>query len=168
MQAAFSFTHPKDWTPVNAATLAQVNKEVKKWISKSTVDFKRVKMLLIRDSDSEFSENMNVVVVNKQVPVKQATVKQLKQVFTRQFAKLGIKISDLKGQVQKIGANNVVAVEYKSRIPGNPDPLWQKQVLFAGGGKTYVVTCTALASSFERYLPIFDGILASFQVPAPK
>ena len=44
-------------------------------------------------------------------------------------------------------------------------PLKQRQVFFAGGGKTYIVTCSALADRFGEYSGTFDEMLESFKVP---
>jgi hypothetical protein len=52
-------------------------------------------------------------------------------------------------------------------MPGVSGTLRQKQVMIPGGGKTFIVTCTASAETFDLYQPTFEGVLSNFQVPAP-
>jgi hypothetical protein len=169
--SGFSFTYPDGWVAVTRAGMGAVNqavpREVKSWLSRNKVDLSRVAVVLIRDGRDEFLENLNVVVEGQQLPVDDKTVKKLTDTIAQQYGAMGVKVDGLQGRVQKVGSRDAVVLEYQSRMPGVSDTLRQRQVLFPGGGKTYIVTCTAKASSFDKYQPTFDRVLASFEIPAP-
>jgi hypothetical protein len=62
----------------------------------------------------------------------------------------------------------VIVIDFQSRLPTAPFPLQQRQVVFVGGGNSYIVTCSAKTDTFARYTEVFDAVLASFKVPAPR
>lgn len=169
--SGFSFTYPDGWIPISRATMndaaQDMPREMKDWISKNKLDLNRMAMSLVRDGRDEFLENLNVVVENQQIPLDEDKVKEQTSAIEQKYKATGVKIDNFKGSVQKIGANNAVVLEFQSRVPGVSSTLRQKQVAFPGGGKTYIVTCTAKADSFDKYQPVFDEMLASFQVPTP-
>jgi hypothetical protein len=169
--SGFSFTYPDGWVPVTRAAMGDINqvvpRELKDWISRNKVDLNRVAVTLVRDGRDEFLENLNVVVDAQQIPVDDKTVKKLTDMISQQYGAMGVKVDGVQGRVQKVGPRDAVVVEYQARMPGVPDTLRQRQVMFPGGGKTYIVTCTARVNSFDKYQPTFDRVLASFQVPAP-
>jgi hypothetical protein len=166
--SGFSFTYPDGWVPVTQAAVNQgLPPEVKNWMAKNKVDLNRVAMILIRDGRDEFLDNLNVVVEGQQIPVEDRTVKKLTGMLPQQYAAMGVQVEDFQGRVQKVGARDAVVLEYRARMPGEPDTLRQRQFMLPGGGKTYIVTCTSSVNSFEKYKPTFDGVLASFQAPAP-
>lgn len=169
--SGFSFTYPDGWVPVSRALMndaaQDLPREAKDWISKNKVDMNRAAMFLIRNGRDEFLENLNVIVEDQQIPVNDDKVKELTSTIEQQYRASGVKIDNFQGRVQKIGANDAVVLEFQSRMPGVSGIFRQKQVAFPGGGKTYIVTCTAKADSFDKYQPVFDEMLASFQVPTP-
>jgi hypothetical protein len=169
--SGFSFRYPDGWIPVTRATMGDLNQvlpgEVKDWISRNRVDLNRLQVVLIRAGRDEFLESLNVVVDNQQIPVNDDTAKKLTSTIAQKYGAMGVKVDDVQGRVQKVGSYDAVVVEYQAQMPGVPETLRQRQVLFPGGGKTFIVTCTAKANSFDKYQPTFDTVLASFQVPAP-
>ena len=169
--SGFSFDYPDGWVPVTWAAVDKGNRgltdELRVWLSKNNVDLNRISVMLLRAGRDEFLENLNVVVEGQQVLVDDNTVKQLTGQLTQQFGAMNAKVENLQGRVQKVGTRDAAVLEWQVRMPGAPHVLRQKQVLFPGGGKTYIVTCTAKADSFDAYQPTFDRILTSFQIPAP-
>lgn len=168
--SGFSFTYPDGWIPVTRAAMGDIHQaipqEMKAWISKSNVDLNRLTVVLVRDGRDEFLENLNVVVDGQQIPVDDEMVTKLTSTFAQKYRSMGVKVDNVRGHVQKVGSRDAVVVEFQLQMPGVSDTFQEKQVLFPGGGKTYIVTCTAKANSFGLYQPIFDNVLASFQVPA--
>ncbi|MGC3965921.1 MAG: hypothetical protein QM775_00675 [Pirellulales bacterium] len=110
---------------------------------------------------------MNVVVEKKQIPLDQKTLDELADFLPQQFKQVGADCTIIRKSLQKYGANQAGILEYDARLPGIPMPLKQRQVYFVGGGKTFIVTCTATAGTFTKYAPTFDAMLASFEVPEP-
>ena len=169
--SGFSFTYPDGWIPVNRAAMGNVNDvlppEVKNWVAKNNVNLNQLPVMLIREGHEEFLENLNVVIHPQQIPVDESTVKKLTGIVGQQYTAIGGKVTDVQGSVQKMSSRDVIVMEYQARLPGNPFLLRQRQVSFPGGGKTYIVTCTAKADTFAKFQPAFDSVLASFQAPDP-
>jgi len=167
--SGFSFTYPEDWFPVTADVVHEGSSalpaEMKSWIAKNNIDLSRVKVVLIRRGHDEFLENMNVVVSTPEIPVSTRTLKKLTDHLTRQYAAMGVHVDKLQTRVQQVGKRDAFVAEYEVSMPGIPFPLRQKQVTVPGGGKTYIVTCTGRAASYDRYSPTFEAVLASFRSP---
>lgn len=168
--SGFSFTYPDGWVAVNRESIGdvrqKVSEETKGWVS-SNVDFSRLTAILVRDSDDEFRDNLNVVVDPRQLPLTDQNRIQVTRAIAEEYGKMGVKLDDVQSRIQKVGERDALVLEYQIALPNVPDVLRQRQVMFPGGGKTYVVTCTSRASTFDLYRPVFDEVLASFQVPAP-
>lgn len=135
--------------------------------SKNTPSISVRHVLLVRDGDDDFLQNLNVVVVEEQQPVNDATLKQLLKLFPQQFASMGLKVNDLQGRMQKVGINEALVFDYRFVVPGTETEVKQRQVRIPGGGKTYIVTCTWKADLSADSLVPFENMLASFKVPAP-
>lgn len=169
--SGFAFTYPEDWVPLTHSAMSEVNQalpqEVKNWIANNNVDLSRVAVVLVRNGQEEFLENINVVVQEKQIPVNDEAVKRLTESLPKQFESMGVRLDKVQGRVQKIGSRDAVVLDYQSRMPGVAFLLRQRQVFFPGGGNTYIVTCSATVDSFDQHLPTFEKILANFQGPAP-
>ena len=169
--SGFSFTYPEGWVAVTSAAMGDVKQvipgELKDWVVRNNVDLNQIAVVLIRDANEEFLENLNVVVKPQQIPVNDKTAKELTAAISQQYGTMGVKLEGVQGRVEKIGSHNAIVVGFQSRLPGVDATLRQKQIVIPGGGKTYIVTCTAKADTFDQYRPTFDGVLASFQAPAP-
>lgn len=171
--SGFSFTYPNGWVAINRASMGDMREvlpeAIRDWVTSNNVDLSRVAVVLLRDAEDEFLENLNVVVDEKQqIPVKDSTVKQLTEMMPKQYESMGINITSLKVRIEKVGDRDAIVVDYRTQLPGVPSPLRQKQVMFPGGGKTYTVTCTMKDESHAEYRPVFDKMLASFKMPEPK
>ncbi len=169
--SGFSFTYPDGWVPITRATMNDPNQkipqEVKNHLAKNKVDFDTVAVMLLHVDRADALDNLNVVVAKQQIPVNDQSVKELFAMLPKQYAALGVKVDNLQVRVQKVGSHDALVVDCQSRHPGSSAPLRQRQVMIPGGGKTYIVTCSAKADRFAKSEPTFDKILASFKVPAP-
>ena len=165
--SGFSFTYPDGWVAVNRGTLEDLNQVVQKWVSKNKIDFERVKVLVIRNGKEEFLENVNVVVLDQEIPLNQNTLGKMKDVVVQQYQRVGAKADNVQARMKKFGNRNTVVVDYNLQLPRAPFPVRQRQVTFPGGGKSYIVTCTAKTDTFDHNEPVFERILTSFQVPEP-
>lgn len=169
--SGFSFTHPEGWVPITRMMMGDVNQalpqELKDWVTRNSVDLNQIAVVVIRDGREDFLENLNVVVEKQQIPATEEAVKKLTGELPQQYKAVGVTIEDFRGRVQKIGSRDALVFDYQSRIPGVPFALRQRQVMIPGGGKTFIITCSAKADTFEQHQPTFETILASFQAPAP-
>lgn len=168
--SGFSFTHPDDWIALTGSTFHELASKLppsaRQVIEEKSVDFTEVSVMVTRVGDEAFLENMNVVVTDEQLPINQATLAQARQEFVRQLQRSGVSVSQFNAEIRSIGGRDVFAINQQVLYAGLPDTIRQRQVYFAGGGKTYIVTCTAMASSFAKYESTFEDTLASFKIPS--
>jgi hypothetical protein len=167
--SGFSFTYPDDWVVVTRQVRdsKDLAPEISKWLAKNNLDLNRVSVVLVRKGPEEFLENLNVVIDNQQMPMTEDSVTQVTRMLPQQYQSLGAKLSKLQGGLQKIASRDAIVINYEAQLPGLSFPLRQRQVFLAGGGNTYIVTCTARPETFDKYSPAFDQIVASMNVPAP-
>jgi hypothetical protein len=107
------------------------------------------------------------VVELHQIPVDEASVRKLLEVQKQQFQSMGVTLESVEGALRRLPNQEAIVLDYKAKLPAISFQLKQRQVFFPGGGKTYIVTCTAKAASFAKHFQTFENILASFKVPAP-
>lgn len=169
--SGFSFDYPEDWFPVNRSMMGEFKQaippELKDWVARNNVDLDRISVFLIRNGQEEFLENLNVGVQDQQITVNDRTVKEMADKVPQQLRTMGVTVSNVQSRLQKIGSRDAAVIEFQLQMPAIPIPLWQKQAVVPGGGKSYFITCTATADSSKLYQPTFEQILASFQAPAP-
>jgi hypothetical protein len=169
--SGFSFTHPDDWVAIKGNTLGNVDQdlpeETKGWIAKNKVDLSKIAMVLLRKGEDEFLENLNVVVENQELPLDSNSVKQLTEAITQQYRQMGATPVGFQARVEQVGGRDALVASYQIQVPGMPAAMRQKQVMFPGGGKTYIVTCTAMGDTYEKHRSTFDNVLSSFQAPTP-
>jgi gas vesicle protein len=166
----FSLTYPDDWAALPSgfdAVKGRIPPNIQKWVEKNKVDLSHAAVLIIRNGDEDFLENINVVVARTQAPTSGRAAKELSEVMREKCRSMGIAIEDLEVSVQQVGSNEAVVFDHKIKLPFLDSLLKQKQVIIPGGGKTYTVTCTAKDDTFAKYSSTFDGILASFRCPPP-
>ena len=168
--SGFTLTYPDGWVALNGSILTtatqNISNELQQWAANSKLDFNKVSMVLVRDGRDEFLENINVVIVKEEIPISDKTVHQLTLTLPQHYAAIGMKVSNVQGRVQQLGSNDAVVMEFQSQIPAVSNTIRQRQVMIAGGGKTYIVTCSGKADTFEEYRPVFDQVLEGFHVPA--
>jgi hypothetical protein len=167
----FSFTYPAGWMVLNRELMGKLDEglpaEMKQYIAKNSIDFNKVAVMLVREGSEEFLENLNVVVEQKQIPVNDRMVKQLKETLESGYRQLGMAPDRVDSRIETVASREAIVIDCHARVPGTNVQIQQKQIMLPGGGKTYIITCSANAGSIEKYRPIFDSILASFQAPQP-
>jgi len=164
--SGFSFTYPDGWFA--AAKLGNLNKlppELASWITKNHIDLNQVAVVLIHAGRGDFMENLNVVVVHQEMPLTDATIREIVEGLPKQYRSMGISIENLDGREQQVGNNQAIVLDYRSRLPGLPLPIRQRQYYLPLAGNTYIVTCTAKAEAFANSGPVFDKIVESFSTP---
>lgn len=170
--SGFRLTYPKGWFAVGETALGEVSEGlppgVKARMTRNNVDASQAALLVVREGpEGEFLENLNVVVDPQQIPTTAAMLAKMKTMISTQYTAMGMQISNLVGAVEQVADRTSLVFEYEAIMPGEAEPLRQMQVMFPGGGKTYIVTCTGTLGSFEQYRGAFDGMLATFKAPEP-
>jgi hypothetical protein len=167
----FSFTYSDDWFVVKSAALGikvtDLPPETRSWMSRNKVDFSRMSVYLIRKSGGDSPDTLNVIVNHKEMPATESNLRILRTSFPEQTRAAGMPVDDLDARLQKIGKNEAIVIECKTKVPGVPFPVRNKTMFLPGGGKTYIVTCSGKADTFAEVAASFDEILASFSVPEP-
>ncbi len=170
--SGFSFSYPENWIAVAEPSSKGLNPnvfppEIQKWLQKNGFSLDRLAMILIRDGKDEFLENVNVIVEPTQIVVDNDSAKKLLAVVAQGLQSSGGKLEDPQAHVQRFGDRDVIVLDYRAKFPGTSSMLQLRQVIVPGGGRTFIVTCTAEAEEFARHSKTFDAILASFKAPAP-
>ena len=169
--SGFSFDYEEGWAPVTRTVLQDINSiippEMKDWAAKSNINFNAVAVALIREGQDAFLENINVIVQDQQIPVDNATAQKVAETIRQAYSGPMMKIEHMQERIETVAFRTAIVLEFDSQLPGVSHPLHQKQILIPVGGKTYILTCTAMPSTFDRYEPEFNKVLASFQAPAP-
>lgn len=170
--SGFVLTYPKGWVAVTRHTMRHASSTlpdgVRNWLSKNSLVLAQVAVLVVRDGAEEWLENLNIVVDGQQIAADGETARRLSEEMPNQYRAMGARVTDVHAQVEKLGARDVVVVSQRLEMLDVPEPLLQRQVIIPGGGKTYIVTCTAKADSFDAHRPTFDAMLASFRAPPPE
>jgi hypothetical protein len=167
--SGFSFTYPDGWFAAGKfESLAKLPPELARWIANNHIDLKQVAVVLIHAGRGSFLENLNVVVVHDEMPLDDASIKEIENGLPAQYRSMGVSIENLEGHVQQAGNNKALVVDYSSRLPGLGFPMSQRQYYVPLAGSTYVVTCTATSESFARIAPVFEEIVGSFATTASR
>ena len=122
-------------------------------------------MSLLRPSTSGFADNLNVVVIAKEMPITDKSVNQLLASLPQQYKSMGATIENLQAHTAQLGNNKAIVIDYRAALPGHLSTMQQHQASFAGGGNTFIVTCTSTPESYAASAGAFDTMLASFKIP---
>jgi len=141
-ELGFGITFPEDWQEkrgaMGTAILALSPKE---------------------DANDNFQENVNVV--TEDVPAGMTTGDYVKT----SLGSMGDILTDFKvvsNVPTTVGGKNAVALTYNHRM-GNYK-LKVLAYMIISSGKGYVITCTAMEGSFEKYKAQFEEVCRSFRV----
>lgn len=163
--SGYSLRYPDGWQLINKQNLgnldATVPQETRDWVAKNGASFNSVALIILRSGRADFSENVNLVVTDGEIPLTDGSVREVSRRL-----KEALKVTDLNARVGTAGTRAAIIADYSVALPGMAIPLRQRQVSIPGGGKTYLFTCTALPDTFDANSAAFDAITGSFNGPA--
>jgi len=121
-----------------------------------------VSMMPIMLMNPSTSASVNVAVFNMSLEPVEAWAPMLEMMLPMQFQ-----------QFKKLGSGRITLNQlpaYEMAYSGSKDGLSFRirQILLAAGGKTYVITCGAVAEHYEGAAKDFDKILKSFKIMKPQ
>src|SRR5690606_3963321 len=116
-------------------------------------------MDLVTDKESEFKDNLNIVVLEEQVPINDELIGELKQILTDQYKSLFEEFELKVFEKSKFGANDAVKIEATYTLLGYKLVLYQ--ALMAGPDKALVITCTMDQSRKEARMKACTDALRS-------
>ncbi len=99
------------------------------------------------------------------VPATQYYLGEWKKLLPQGLSKFGISgpPQNLDVRLTKVGQYNAILATFTGYAPGAGN-VWQEQFVIPGKDHTFIVTCTSEAESSSAAEPIFNRILASFQI----
>ncbi|MCA8999670.1 MAG: hypothetical protein KDA80_21925, partial [Planctomycetaceae bacterium] len=99
--SGFSFSYPEGWfviTKPGAQLQDALPENIQNYVRENQVGLNNVNVLLMRDAESDFLENVNVVVIPQEVPVNQNSVRQQQAAMDREFSSMGGQITGMRGR----------------------------------------------------------------------
>jgi hypothetical protein len=168
--SGFSFTCPEGWSvvadPGNQTDSSAVPAAAREWIQKNGASLSSAKAVVLKDGANGFTPNLNVIVQQQEMPMRQSSVDKLLNILPGQYSSRGITIEQMEGKLTQYAGRDAGFIQYISHFRQIPWPLRQRQVFFVGGGNTYILTFTSRADEFTANEPALDSILNSFNAPA--
>lgn len=171
--SGFSLTYPDGWIAVSRESLSEKHDEalppeLKQWIDKNNIDLNRIAVYLTRQGEAQSPENVNVVIEPQQVPTSGNAATDYGNHLAKTIRDMGATVTGVHCRAEKIGDRDVLLADYNMQFHGVEPAFHQRQVLLPGGGKTFIITCTATTETYSRYQPVFDSVIASFTAPPPE
>lgn len=105
--------------------------------------------------------NINVVVGNTTETLSEA-ISSVEAAYPTDFTNFSL-VSE---SSRNIGGLNSYEIVFKFSQEGND--FKDKQIFFIENGQDFIITCTALPSNYDTYLPTFEQSLQTFQLTSPS
>ena len=166
-EAGISFQYPDEWTVLSELNQEQFTPAVQAYVKESQIDLRAIHVMVVRLNDSDFQENMNVVITPHEVPVTASSIEKFLPQIKSQNATTGIQMSELSGDLITIADRQAINLTFKTKLPFEDNLLQQRQVLIPGGGQTFTITFTALPTTYSQHVGAFDSVLQSLKL-APQ
>ncbi len=169
-KSGFSFTHPKGWLAINGSLKSElidggITDTAKDYLKNQKFDFEKIKVLLIRNGQDDFLENVNVVVIDGKLPATQEFADQIVKMLPQQYKQMGMNVDHFKSKLQTFGSNEGVLVDQRMNPSETvPNALKQRQFYMASQNqdKSYIITYTATPETFKDHVKTFEQVLKSF------
>lgn len=146
----YTIVPPSGWEVVSGeldeAELQKLPKNIRDHYDPKTTD--AMFMDLVTDKESEFKDNLNIVVLDEAVPINDDLVGELKQILTDQYKSLFEEFELKSFEKTTFGNNEAVRIEATYKLLGYDLVLYQ--ALMAGPDKALVITCTMDQSRKEE------------------
>lgn len=158
----FRLTYPSGWQIADAkdrATMREADSQFHLNPDLSGVD------VLIHAPSTDPIRSVNVNVSPYIVPATQYYLGEYKKLLPQQLSKSGAlgPPQHLDVGLTKVGRYDAILATWTSYMRG-VGSMWQEQFIIPGESHTFIVTCTSEVGSSAAAEPIFDKILASFQI----
>lgn len=163
----FSLTYPDGWAAISSEQRDAITQELKPWLDKlGKVDLTRMAAVFVNPKDDGFLENINVVVAPGAPGVDAAGQQEYRELLANQLSELGVETRNLEVDQATFGGKPALTARLNLVIPGEAEPVREWQVAIPGRGQTYIVTCSARASEFSQYEPLFQKTIDSLKIDA--
>lgn len=164
----FSLKYPEGWKVASADERAEVAGNVKRYFEQFRgADPSKVPVMIYNPGQEEFAENVNCCMGPGSVPEISADgAKQYVNGLREGFEKLGARLTNVRAEAIDVGSRKAISARWDVSARDVKEPVRQWQVTIPGKSQLYVITCSAFASRFERYEPLFSEVVKSIEVDA--
>lgn len=160
------FQYPDSWIAVSAATINQIDERAKEYIRDKGLDLNSAEACLLDANFDGFAENLNIVVTPGENTTNEKTLDKSLAEIRKMYEQAAIPVQSMTGKVVQAAGRSCFEIDQLTTMEGNL--LRQTQLIIPGGGKTFFVTLTTLASNHDQYLPVMEQVKSSLQLPAAK
>ncbi len=164
----FSLKYPEGWKVASAGERAEVAGNVKRYFEQFRgADPSKVPVMIYNPGQEEFAENVNCCMGPGSVPeISAESAKEYVNGLREGFEKLGARLTNVRAEAIDVGNRKAISAHWDVSVRDVKEPIRQWQVLVPGKSQLYVFTCSAFASRFERYEPLFSAVVQSIEVDA--
>ena len=164
----FSLKYPEGWKIASADERAEVAGNVKRYFDQlRDVDPSKVPVMIFNPGQDGFAENVNCSMGPGSLPeISSDGAKQYVKGLREGLEKLGAPLANVRAEAIGIGNKKAISARWDVTVRDVKEPIRQWQVSVPGKSQLYVFTCSAFASRFERYEPLFSAVVQSIEVDA--
>ena len=163
----FSLQHPESWKVASAEQRAAAIEKVKPLVEKlpSRPRLPPYVIYVPGNAESDFQQNINCVTAPGLVgETDAASAKRAANELREGFKKMGMPVAKVHTEVIEAGNRKAVSSRLDARLKEVDEPVRQWQVVIPGKSQGYIFTCSALASDFWRFEPVFAAVIQSIEV----
>lgn len=158
----FSIQYPDGWTPMSKEQSDEARKAIAPVVAKLGVNLDQVTVMIVKPGDGPFAPNLNVVVTNGVIALREADKARMRENINKIAAALSGRASDVSVDIEQVNGAGALVGRYV--ITGPNGSMRQTQTMVPGKDKTYIVTCSALAADWEDQEAAFKGMIDSLKV----
>lgn len=147
-----SFNYPSDWIVGDPSTLSMPQPPVI--------------FISAPSQDNNFTSNFNLTIQESPylAPAAEFTANQTVEYFTNFGESMGSKDFKKMSYQNSQDVSNAGILTFEWTIAQSNQRLKQMQLIVPRGNKTYTMTFSTSPEAWEKYKPIFDKIVSTFQV----
>jgi hypothetical protein len=156
----FSIDPPDGWTVASKEQSQQLAEAVKERLKQ--FDLNRIAVVMFDPANPR--NNINVVIGPGRVTVDEKSAEQYRTSLGNQYRQMGLELENFTVDQRTFGKHSALFADYLNdyaKLGGDPGKVHQWQAIFPGSGKSFFVTCTALADQYAAMVPIFTKTLES-------
>ena len=162
----FSLKYPEGWKIASAEERADAARNVARYFEQFRgADPAKVPVMIYHPGQEEFAENITCSVGPGSVSkITADSARQYVSGLREGFEKLGARLGSVRAEAIDVGKRKAISARWDVTVRDVKEPVRQWQLLVPGRSQDYVITCSAFASRFERYEPLFSAVVRSIEV----
>jgi len=159
----YAFDVPDGWLIADADFRGDAAQEAMRIFNNlRDADFRKMDVVIFDPQKDGFADNINVVVHNERVPVKEKIREQLGRGMLDNYVSLGFQPKAFTSEIRIVGENKCMIFTFNAEA--GEVSIWMRQYIISGKEVAYIVTCTASADHQNTYAVQFEDVMKSFMV----